>query len=968
MCNRVTLAFRILATSIPAVFLALSAHAQLPAFPGADGAAQLASGGRGGVVYHVTKLNMALDDPARNDVGTFLYGLNNANFPPGPRTIVFDVAGVFHLGILDRTNWTSGGNAWDATSRQGITSSNLTIAGQTAPGPVIFMGGSLKPSGSNIIIRNITVAAGYGTKGFWEPPPKTPPSSPTVPTSFTMDGFNVSGPTIIIDHVDTFYASDEAISCDERAKDLTVQYCSNAQGQNYNGHAYGHLLQPNSLSKISFIHNLDAHLVSRLPRVGTETTQLSDPNVGSINDFRNQVTYNWFGNGPGYAGSTAESPNQPSVNNFINNFYLAGNGGDSGISGTQSGGNSRLFQGNSLPYTQAYVAGNRKDVNKDGDPNDDVATTAGSSSTPDFNSIVTNGTAWDVNIGITLTPKAAFTNVLKYVGSRWWERNIGWPPTNAAAIGSNEVNERIIYETFTGTGRVEAWADDPYDTNANEGVEWKALWALRPDTNGVAPFNRPAGWDTDQDGIPDYWELEHGLNPTVTNNNADFDNDGYTDLEEYLNEIAAWPAPGDIYFNGTNTDRYAVISNWQVDGVAVTITNLGTITTSSKWQPSKYDTAIVSNSTVVVDAVGQHAGILRLAPDAANNATLNITNGWLEVVNTLEIANAGTGTLNLSGGKLRVGTLTNGGGTASFNFTGGTLAADTVTFNLVNQGGIISPGDSPGQTHVVGDLTQNGASTLAIDINGTNSGQFDKVVVDGTATLDGALVITFTNGYVPPYGAVVTILTCASRGGTFASFDYPTNDVTMEIVYSSTNVQLLVTQSTFNSAPVFTGVSNHTADVGITMLATNTAVDTDLPPQTLTYSLVTGPSAATLDTNTGVFTWRPDVTYSDTTNLITVSVVDDHIPSLGATQSFSVTVNALTPSTISNPVKTGNQLVFTVNGQNGPDYAVQASTNLTDWTSLLITNSPAMPFMWTNMDIGVEPMLFYRIKAGPPLP
>jgi hypothetical protein len=117
-----------------------------------------------------------------------------------------------------------------------------------------------------------------------------------------------------------------------------------------------------------------------------------------------------------------------------------------------------------------------------------------------------------------------------------------------------------------------------------------------------------------------------------------------------------------------------------------------------------------------------------------------------------------------------------------------------------------------------------------------------------------------------------------------------------------------------------------------------------------------------------VFTWRPDVTYSDTTNLITVSVVDDHIPSLGATQSFSVTVNALTPSTISNPVKTGNQLVFTVNGQNGPDYAVQASTNLTDWTSLLITNSPAMPFMWTNMDIGVEPMLFYRIKAGPPLP
>jgi hypothetical protein len=37
------------------------------------------------------------------------------------------------------------------------------------------------------------------------------------------------------------------------------------------------------------------------------------------------------------------------------------------------------------------------------------------------------------------------------------------------------------------------------------------------------PFNRPAGWDADGDGMPDAWEIEHGLNPNVANNNGDFD-------------------------------------------------------------------------------------------------------------------------------------------------------------------------------------------------------------------------------------------------------------------------------------------------------------------------------------------------------------------------------------------------------------------------------------------------------------
>ena len=62
------------------------------AFPGAQGFAKNVTGGRAGAVYHVTKLDTDFNDVA---VGTLRYGLTMLT---GPRTIVFDVSGVIHLG------------------------------------------------------------------------------------------------------------------------------------------------------------------------------------------------------------------------------------------------------------------------------------------------------------------------------------------------------------------------------------------------------------------------------------------------------------------------------------------------------------------------------------------------------------------------------------------------------------------------------------------------------------------------------------------------------------------------------------------------------------------------------------------------------------------------------------------------------------------------------------------------------
>lgn len=659
---------------------------QLPAFPGADGAAKLVTGGRGGAVYHVTKLDKNLND---SSTGTLKWALNQ----PGPKTIVFDVAGVFWMGLYGSES--NHNNGWNAGQSRINWSGNTTIAGQTAPGPVILMGGVTKFGSANTILRNITIAPGYGMSGFHEPPNSPTPGD--FPDSYVYDAIDISGNNFMVDHVTTLYITDEAISCNELAYNLTIQNCNVAQGQNYpqadaessgvsySGHALAHLLQAGSNAKISILNNLYAHNKGRLPRVGSEV------GTGALNDFRNNVFYNWLSTAGAGAGG------QPSFNNFIGNFYLAGPGGDDPVGGSNSNltmraGGTGIFGGSSV--TRAFVSGNLKDTNKDGDPNDT------SNADGDYSSIVAQSSANDVNLGLTLSARDAFTNVLRHVGSRWWDRPYDFRLGNTNAISTNDinayVNQRLIKETVTGTGKIIGWADNPFDDDPNEGTEWRALLALRADPiTGAAPFNRSVGWDTDQDGMPDTWEIAHGLNPNVANHNSDFDNDGYTDLEEYLNELAAWPAPSTVVFTGDDNNRYAKLFNWRINGTQVNITNLGNVTTFSFWQPSRYDTALISNRTAFVDAAGQHAGILKVT----SNAALQITNGWLNIATRFENGNgcttlvSGNGTLTTSN-LINTGTLRltgNAGLTVSGTFTNiGTL--DVMSWKGSRPGGLVNLG------------------------------------------------------------------------------------------------------------------------------------------------------------------------------------------------------------------------------------------------------------------------------------
>ena len=683
---------------ITLLLFAAWAHGQtIPAFSGASGPGGSATGGRGGDVYRVTTLDA---DKSGLVPGSLQYGINNA--PVAGRTIVFDVGGTIYLDGLT------------ANDRLRYGKANITVAGQTAPGAGITIAGTgTKWTGDNIVLRNITIRPNRNSSGT------------------THDAFDLQVKNSILDHVSATWHTDEGISITDAGANSTIQYSLVGEGLNYVGHSYGAIIATEvDGSNYSYNHNYFAHNNSRLPRLGSEIGA-----TGAVLDWSNNVVYNWQSRA-GYSGT-----NQNSRSNFIGNYYIKGQ--NNGV---------RAFDGGDdlVGYTQIYQSTDPALANKFDDDKDNVlhdgiifgpsTTLPNSSGQKAYSGDMTFvSTPFSVaGAGPYETADVALDRVLAYGGANWTSRN--------------PIDQRIFDSVFTNTGRI--------INDLSSGVqvaEWEAVLAERPDGQGLAPFSRPADWDVDGDGMPGYWELEHGLDPHVANNNGDFDLDGYTDLEEYINEIAEWPAPQAIVFNAATNGRYAQITNWD-----------------TLWQPSKFDTAVINQGTVTVDAVGQHAGNLILGTNSGGDPTFDITSGWIKVEDAPHGLSDGrtvigdhvdaTATLNLSGGMLRSVTLDKNAN-STFNFIGGVLSADTIGFDLENNGGTIAPGTSIGTTAVLGNLNLN-AGVLAIELASPTSA--DLVTVTGTFNLGGDLNVSLLEGFTPSGGSWV-IANASNFSGDFDS-------------------------------------------------------------------------------------------------------------------------------------------------------------------------------------------------------
>jgi hypothetical protein len=171
-----------------------------------------------------------------------------------------------------------------------------------------------------------------------------------------------------------------------------------------------------------------------------------------------------------------------------------------------------------------------------------------------------------------------------------------------------------------------------------------------------------------------------------------------------------------------------------------------------------------------------------------------------------------------------------------------------------------------------------------------------------------------------------------------------------------------------NLAPLLAPISNRTVIAGATLAITNSAAYPDAPPLPLTYSLLTSPAppaGASINASTGVFTWRPAIAQSGSTNTLGVIASDNGTPSLSATQSFLVTVLAPAKPTFTRLALTNGTFSFWINGDPGPDYLVWRSTNLMNWTPALSLTSPALPFLFSAPAPANTDHSFYRAQLGP---
>ena len=173
---------------------------------------------------------------------------------------------------------------------------------------------------------------------------------------------------------------------------------------------------------------------------------------------------------------------------------------------------------------------------------------------------------------------------------------------------------------------------------------------------------------------------------------------------------------------------------------------------------------------------------------------------------------------------------------------------------------------------------------------------------------------------------------------------------------SATNKFTVVVREA-NVAPQLAAITNQSLHFGLPLSVQVTATDSDLPVNTLTFSLDQSPTNMSINAANGLVTWMP-LESQVGTHPITVRVMDNGSPSMSATQSFQVTVNG-SGSSLAINVLAGGLKQLNISGDAGLMYELQVSTNLTSWDNLIQINLNTSPYPYIDPASATSPARFY---------
>lgn len=356
-----------------------------------------------------------------------------------------------------------------------ITEPYITIAGQTAPGGGITLKCDSLFAGAPLKIKAHDVVIRYL---------RFRSGQKTIEADSGDALSLVYGYNIIIDHCSISWATDECLGMwidtaigGHEIRDVTVQWCILSEGliaDMVDWHSMGSLLGHGVLN-LSVHHNLYASNNERNPRIKTN----------GVVDFVNNVIYN-YGD---YPGQCTDEYSQVPIN-YVGNYV-------------KSGPNSRL-SAYELRLLQTTGNGFSVYVKDNIGPHRTNDSQADNLVIPAAERQYLTTTRHSAPLVTTTSAMLAYQQVLANAGVQLHVQD--------------SVDKRIMNEVINHTGSI--------ILSPSEVGGWPVL------AMGTPPI------DSDHDGMPDEWENSKALNPmNPADANQDPNHNGYTNIEEYLNEL-----------------------------------------------------------------------------------------------------------------------------------------------------------------------------------------------------------------------------------------------------------------------------------------------------------------------------------------------------------------------------------------------------------------------------------------------